>query len=209
MYGGHCCWCVSQRNVVSCTLPMVTTSAVYSNKWKYHRSVWYQIMWYKAIPIYDIFCETDFVDFSHYRYDIFQMWYHILEYETCIRNGTLAETQAKLEEMKREQMQSFAERRHRSLENAEQLYYQNMHLGSRNIGSPQASTTTTTGVFVPRNMPRYECDYDKDPLNRSGEQRSEDLVDTPSDDVLNCPKCEKSFPIELHEELLEHLDKCG
>ena len=96
----------------------------------------------------------------------------------------LAETQAKLEEMKREQMQSFAERRLRSLENAEQMYYQNMHLGSRNIGSPQAATSTTIGVFVPRNMPRYECYYDKDPLNRSGEQRSEDLVDTPSDPMM-------------------------
>ena len=99
-------------------------------------------------------------------------------------NITTAETQVKLEEMKREQMQSFAERRLRSLENAEQMYYQNMHLGSRNIGSPQASTSTTIGVFVPRNMPRYECYYDKDPLNRSGEQRSEDLVDTPSDPMM-------------------------
>jgi len=115
----------------------------------------------------------------------------------------LAETKAKLEEMKREQMQSFAERRQRSLENAEMQYYQqNMHRGSlRNIGSPQAA-------FVPRNMPRYECDYEEDELNRSGEQRSEDVVDTPSDDVLNCPKCDKSYPMEKHAELLEHLDKC-
>ena len=118
----------------------------------------------------------------------------------------LSEVKAELDSLQRQNMQEFADRRQKSLENYEQQYYQNMYGNSaagrlRNIGAQQAA-------FVTRGV-RYECDDDlQQDSTADEEERSEDVVDTPTDDVLQCPKCNKCFPMDQHAELIEHLDQC-
>ena len=114
----------------------------------------------------------------------------------------LADAKAQLDSLQRQHMQEYADRRQRSLENYEQQYYQNVYGNQgryRNIGQQQAA-------YVPRGEPRYECDADDAEDNDNN--RTEDVVDTPSDDTLECPKCNKQFKLEQHLELIEHLDKC-
>ena len=69
--------------------------------------------------------------------------------------------------------------------------------------------------YVARGNPlRYECDGEDD-----SSAQGEDVVDSPpggataqeagqSDDMLQCPKCNKGFSSENHTDLLEHLDIC-
>ena len=120
----------------------------------------------------------------------------------------LSSVKAQYENLQRERMREFSDRREQALRNYELQYQQQMFGNSagasrvnrnRNIGQQQSA-------FVPRghHLQRYECD------DAVEEGRSEDVVDQEDDDddMLSCPKCGKKYPQDKHTDLLTHLDEC-
>jgi hypothetical protein len=98
----------------------------------------------------------------------------------------LTETKSKLDRLEREQMYNFAERRHQSLANYEQQYYRKLY-GNDAVGRVGGIGKTQTAYAL------------LDPRDRDFEE---------SEPTLECPKCSKSYPSNLHDELLKHYDTC-
>jgi hypothetical protein len=101
----------------------------------------------------------------------------------------LTETKSKLDRMEREQLYNFAERRRQSLGNYEQQYYQKVYdyAAKRRVG----------GIGKPQT-----ADVALDTLD----ERDEGFED--SEPTLECPKCSKSYPTNLHDDVLEHYNIC-
>jgi len=106
----------------------------------------------------------------------------------------LAEVKVQLQSLQGQQMREFADRRQKSLENYELQYYQNTYGDQGRLNDVVQAQKS----FVPMSEPRYNC--------KDGGERSEDVVDSPPDDVLECPKCNKQFKMENHDNLIKHLD---
>ena len=98
----------------------------------------------------------------------------------------LDSTKAMLENLQRQEMSMYAHRRAMSLQNYEQQYYQKVY--------------GNEGRFVGQDSGQL---YDDD--NVAGE----DVVDTPSDNWLNCAVCDKAFTLEDHADMIKHLELCA
>jgi hypothetical protein len=99
----------------------------------------------------------------------------------------LTQTKSKLDRLEREQMYNFAERRRQSLANYEQEHYKKLY-GDAAVGRVGGIGKTQTAYAA---------------LDARDEGFEE------SEPTLECSKCNKCYPSNLHDDLLEHYDTCA